>query len=296
MVGFSVQDVAFGGFADVRSHPRALLVWTPLAFAASIGLQLVSVGVAAPPLAAWSPSQDPAVTLALIQKLLPAELATGLLALVVSAIMQTTMIRLVLRPQDSRFGYVRLGADEARQFGLALLSVLVIGGVYFAVVFACSLLFVLLAAVTGAPVVFAIVLALAATLAAVALVAVRLSLAPALTFERRRVDLFGSWALTRGRFWPLLGVYVMVLALCAVVYVVAAILIFGLGGLVLGPDMAALGRPPETLAALFSPLRLILGLFGSFLSALVWPVLFTPSARLYASMAPAADGGRRVWA
>jgi hypothetical protein len=296
MVGFSLQDVAFGGFADVRANARALLVWTPVALVASLGQQVASIGVVSPRLDQWSPTADPAVSIALFARLLPAALATGALALVVGALVQTAMIRLVLRPAEHRFGYVRLGADELRQLGLALLGVAVMTGVYFAVALAASLVFGVLAAVTGAPVGLALGLDIVATLAAVALVAVRLSLAPALTFARGRIDLFGSWTLTRGRFWSLLGVYVMVLALCAVVYVFAAALIFGLGRLVLGPDIVALSRAPASVAELLDPLRLILVVFGSFLTALIWPVLFTPSVRLYAALAPRAPAQPGVWA
>lgn len=39
--------------------------------------------------------------------------------------------------------------------------------------------------------------------------AVRLSLASPLTFDTRRVRVFGSFALTRGRFWSLLGAYLL---------------------------------------------------------------------------------------
>jgi hypothetical protein len=292
MVGFSVQDVAFGGFADVRAHPRALWVWTPLAFVASVGLQVATLGMPASRLGQFSVEQDPARAAALVQQVLPGELAMVAVALAVTAVVQTTMIRLVLRPAEARFGYVRIGPDELRQLALSLLSFCLIA----AVAAVLSLVFGIIAGLTGAPIWVVMALDLAATACVVILISVRLSLAPALTFDRGRVDLFGSWGLTRDRFWLLLGTYVMVLALSAVIYVVAAVLIVGLGGLVLGPDIVALSQSPTTLAAMFSPMRLILAVFGSFLSALVWPVVFTPSARLYASLAPAADIGPSVWA
>jgi hypothetical protein len=296
MVGFSVQDVAFGGFADVRAHPRALWIWTPLAFAASIVLQIVSFGFAAPGLESQVLDQDPGQAIAMVQKLLPTELAVAAVSMVITAIAQTAMIRMVIRPSEDRLGYVRLGRDELRQFALALFAFAVITGVYLVAALAFLLVVGGLAAMAGAPTLLAIVLALTATLCVVVFVSVRLSLAPALTFDRGRIDLFGSWALTRSRFWPMLGLYLLVGALCAVVYVFAGVLIYGLGGLVMGSEIVSLTRTPASVAGLFSPLRLIMAAFWSFLSALVWPVLFTPSARLYARLAPAADPGPRVWA
>jgi hypothetical protein len=296
MVGFSVQEMAFGGFAAVREHPRALYVWTPLAFAASIGVQIVSFGLPAPGLERPVLNQDPTQAMAMIQRLLPTELALAAVGLIVTAIVQTSMIRLVLRPSEERLGYVRLGSDELRQFGLALLGAAVITGVYFLAAFAFILVGAVLVGMAGAPSWLAIAFGAAATLSVVILVSVRLSLAPALTFDRGRIDLFGSWTLTRGRFWQMLGLYFLVGALCAVVYVFAAVLIFGLGRLVMGSEIDTLMKAPTSAAGLFSPLRLIMAAFWSFLSALVWPVLFTPSARLYVALAPDAHPGPRVWA
>ena len=126
-------------------------------------------------------------------------------------------------------------------------------------------------------------------LAALIYVAVRLSLAPALTFESRRINLLGSWALTRGRFWPLLGAYVLTVALVAMVWILSQLVVLALGVVLSGGDMQAATLQPDmsSLRAYFTPYRMIQTVLSAGVSALVWPVLFTPPVAIYRSLAPA---------
>jgi hypothetical protein len=284
MAGFSIQDAALGGFAAARANPRALLVWTPFAFVVSLLAQVVFVQAGGQEID-WSIlSQDPAKVTAFAERVAPAELAFLAVALLSNAFVQAAMMRLVFAPGETRFGYFRLGADELRQLGLEALAMVVLMGGYSACALAVSLVSVLAggpASAAGLTVLFA---GAAATLAGLVVAMVRLSLAAALTFETRRVNLFGSWRLTRGHFWPILGTYVLVIFGVVAIWIFANVLFFGLARLALGGDMAALMESPKNVAGYFDPLRLIVTLFSAFVTALIWPVMITPSARIYRSL------------
>jgi hypothetical protein len=297
MGGFSIQDVALSGFAAVRSHPRALLVWTPLAFAASIILQLVTLRFIGGDVDLSSLMADPAALQAFAAKTLPGDLAVGAIALVFNAIAQVAMIRLVLHPQDDRFGYVRLGADELRQLALSVLAFIVIEAALVITGLGVAMVGGLVSMAVGALRGPLILLDLAISLTVVVFLAVRLCLAPAITFERKRIDLFGSWPMSRDHFWRILSAYILVVTLIAAVYVFAIALMFGLGGLALGAQMMAeITRPAASVADVFEPLRLIMTLFSAFLTALLWPVLLTPCPAIFASLSPPAPHGAGAWA
>jgi hypothetical protein len=294
MADFSIQDVAFTGFGVVRQHPKALLAWWLYALAFALVLGMVFVGLAGADfmkfmaVSAQRPS-DPGQLLALMGRLAPAYFGILVLALVSNAILAAAMIRAVLQPRDDRFGYLRLGEDELRQLGLVLLTFLVFMGIYFGVAIVVGVVGGVIMAVTkAAPAVllFALFLSVVAVMTAVA---VRLSLAPALTFDTRRINLFGSWSLTRGRFWRLFGAYVLVIALALVVYLLSLLLIFAVGAILNGGDPSALWRSPDTLSlkSFFSPPRLAQTVLNAGVSALIWPLVFTPPAAIYRALSPA---------
>ena len=298
MAEFSIQDVAFTGFGVVRQYPRALLAWWLFALAFSLLLGAVFVGLAGPDFAklmaiSGQPTADPAQFLAVMGRLAPAYVAFLVLALAANAVLSAAMIRAVLRPQEDRFGYLRLGEDELRQLGLLLLTFLVFMGVYFGVAIVVGIVVGLLVAVTHVapkPLLLVLFLAMAAVML---FLAVRLSLAPALTFDTRRINLVGSWGLTRGRFWRLFGTYLLTFSLVAVVYLLSVLLIFAVGAILNGGDLgAAWGMPGMgSLKDYFAPARLAQTVLNAGVSALIWPLIFTPPAAIYRALAPSATGG-----
>ncbi len=294
MAEFSIQDVAFTGFGVVRQHPKGLFAWWLFALAFSLLLGAVFVGLAGPDLGklmaiSGQPTADPTQLMALMSRLAPAYVVFVVLVLTSNAILSAAMIRAVLRPQDDRYGYLRLGTDELRQLGLLLLTSLVFTGVYFGVAIVVGLLLAVTRAATNM-----LLIVLFLSLAAVMLfLAVRLSLAAALTFDTRRINLFGSWGLTRGRFWRLFGTYLLVFALAAVVYLLSLLLIFAVGAILNGGDPTASWGMSATgsLKDYFAPARLAQTVLSAGVSALIWPLIFTPAAAIYRTLSPSAAAG-----
>jgi len=241
--------------------------------------------------------------MAILQQLGPFYLLILVFSLVFYPIVFSTMNRAVLRPEEEGFGYIRFGADELRQIGLFLLIFVLGIGVYIAFIIAMVVVFAAVGAVVGLR---ATASGTAASMgvgiiAAVLLIAgwiylwVRLSLASPLTFASRRVDLFGSWRLTRGRFWPMFGAYLVATILAIVVSLltfiissaISAVVGGGVGGLasVMHPDMSSL-------SAYLTPARIVQVLVNGVSTALVWPVLLTPAAAIYKSLPEATDVSR----
>jgi hypothetical protein len=306
MASFSASDAALTGFRIVRERPRTLMVWIAVQFVVQTGLVLGMVQVAGPAMTQLSAAgvgstRDPAQTAAIVGQLGPFYLLIALFSLIFYPILYSTMNRAVLRPGEEGFGYIRFGADELRQMGLFLLVIGV--GIVAYIVLLIGLVLIIVAITTfatasqGAPTgaIMTALLSLFPILALLALwifIGVRLSLASALTFATRKINLFGSWRLTRGLFWPMLGTYVvatilaMIVALLAlaITAAVTAAVGGGIGGLqgMFRPDM-------NSIATYMTPARVVSLAIGAVSYALVWPILLTPAAAIYRSLPEAVE-------
>lgn len=291
MSEFSSTDAALEGLRVTREHPVAVLWW----WGANVAAALVEFAIGTLPLfrhmagllpdlqsASQAVQQTPtdqavmAHYFALIGQMLPPMLAFGAINLTIRIVLMTGVLRAVLRPSDSRIGYLRLSMEEVRQLGLALLIAVVFLGYAFAVTLASALMAAIVGGLMGGAGQPFLLGALMFVLVAVAFLypAVRLSLAPAMTFADGRISLFRSWPLTRGRFWQLLGTYV-----------VAGTFALMIVGFVLVASNIVRMRPsvvtPQSFADLLSPLAIGFFLFNGLFGALFGAVTTAPGASAF---------------
>jgi hypothetical protein len=292
MATFSASDAAFSGFTLARSKPRVFLIWSLVLVAMSVvtsAVTILTAGRAIMDMQAAGQSDDPQVALQALATLAPFYLVALIFTLLYYGVATAAVNRMVLRPEDDRNAFIRLGGDEMRMVLVMIAQWLIGAGVSFAAVLLTAVLAGVASAAGGAVAgVIVGILIGAAGVALILLVSVRLSLALPQSFATGRVNIFGSWALTRGRFWPILGAYLLAIILLIVTYLLAfavmAVVALGLGGGLAGvmglfePDMS-------TLATFFSPAMIIYTVLGGFLSALALMVMYAPAATIYRDVA-----------
>lgn len=290
MANLPVGECTLAGPHFIARNPIVVAAWTLMHFVVNFGLVLLFTALAGPQLQAVqqmtdTSRKDPQVALQAMAGILPAYSVLVLASLIFYAVVYGSMNRAVLRPQDSAFAYLRLGADELRQG----LLVLVYGVLFFVAYLAAAIvagLFIGILSVAHAPLLsgLAAVVAVVGILALFIFLGVRLSLSSALTFDTGRLNVFGGWTLSRGRFWDMLSVYL----LCAVQVVLLAII----GGviswvllsvLVPGGDVVTFFTKPNltSVGALLSPARLAYTVLSSIMYAVILPICLMSGPAMY---------------
>lgn len=294
MSSFSAVDAAFSGFRIARERPMLVVVWAIMMGLVSLGMALVTVLTLGPTLVeiqalGQAAEADAQASLRLLGQMAPIFAITLPLSLLYYAIFQAASYRAVLRPGAGAMAYLRLGGDEVRQILVLIIQWAAAFGVYVVGVFAVVTL-VALASVAdqGALAAAAGILGGLGLIGALVFLFVRFSLAGPQTFAQGRVNIFGSWRLTRGRFWPILGAHLLAAIMGIIVWILvmaiatAAVALFG-GGL------SAVGQiwSPDTssLEAYFTPARLIFVLFSGPLAALTTLIFYAPAPTIYAAVA-----------
>ncbi|HVN00728.1 MAG TPA: hypothetical protein VMT68_11000 [Caulobacteraceae bacterium] len=306
MAEFSVSDAAFTGFRIVWERPWAVAIWGVLQIVVQLALNVFvaySAGPAFTKLAqlSFTSGQDPTEVLGLFRQLAPTYAVLLMTVLVLNSVLYAAMNRAVLRPNEARFGYLRLAADELRQLGLFVLYAMLGFAIYLGILVVGTVLVVVAGLATGgaagATVGLTLAILVPLILCIFVFVGVRFSLASPLTFATQRVDLFGSWGLTKGRFWPLFWTYLIAFCLSIVVsllvFAIAAIaaMLIGGGGL----SAAVSPSDMSSVAAVVAPPRLAYLAITSIGQALIWPVTISPPAAIYRALAQAPGAMSRVF-
>lgn len=302
-MSFSPADAAFEGFRVARRKPMAMIWWTLLfailglaslwamsqaaggfeEFAAQAeALEQATAGGAQP-----TPEQVGAVMSAWgaamgnVFWLVP-------LNLVIGVVISAAIARAVVRPSESAFGYLRLGGDEGRVFLVTLVLSIVLSliamGVMIAVIAGAGILGGInegLGALVG-------VIGGLAALAFIIWLAVRWSLAVPITVAEKRIALFDSFRMTRGKFWPLLGMAALTIVMCLVVALLSGAILMPLSIAGSGEMLqAASGDDP---AAMFkamgqmNPWMIASTVVGAFFNALIYGVAYAPFAAAYVGL------------
>ena len=254
---FSVTEASLAGFKLIGRRPLSFLVWAiawiVLGYGGLAALFYLSGSQLADSLRAFPQANgDPqAMAFAALHfelGLLRVVWPWGLWAWLLSIVLQAGVFRAIIEPKNRGFAYLRIGGDEVR---LALLHV-----IFF-------VLWILFCAAVGVACAFGIAgaqmlaqpwqgLAIAAgiilAICLVIVVLVRLLLAAPMTFAKKRLQIFDSWGVTRGHFWGLVGVVLLMF-----IFVAAIGIAFGLirNAVMIGPmqdvmrDMMANPRDPS---------------------------------------------------
>lgn len=289
-MAFSASDAAFEGFQIIRREPVSVLAWGVF--------QLILVAVALPfmlpAMSAFtaanlqSGAQPPT---RMLQAMGAIYLIVIPLALLTYSVAICAVYRCVLRPGERGFARLALGGDELRMALLMILLGLLYAAVSLGVVVVGALLAAGLAIIggkgQGAVIagVMMTILILAFMLAAV-WGWVRLSLALPMTFAQRRLRLWSSWRLTRGRFWPLFGCYLLAFVLMMMISLLAFIIygvigVVGAGGSLTGAAEILFRPDASSLKAYLTPARVVYTIVSAFVGAASWAVGFAPSAVAY---------------
>lgn len=298
MSRFSASEAAFAGFRLIRRAPRAVAVWSVCTLVYSLASMVLLITIAGPAFAQMigvqSPGAvaDPAQTMTAAGRMTLGYLAMLPMGLIYYGVLGAAVYRAMAATTDSISGFLRFGADEMRLMATNLLLGLTMFGIMMGLGVLAAVLGFAAAMVAGAgggalgglgaalAVIFVLLFYL---LIFVGLLAayVRLSFAGPMTMEKKRVILTSSWAATRGRFWPLLGTYL----LAGVVGILVSMIGAALGGAVaagLGGGLVNIFSPNmASLEAYFTPGVVAYTAITSMVSGLTMAIYLAPAQAAY---------------
>lgn len=285
MNGFSAGDAGLIGFRLARENRTALIAWSIVGVVFLL-LQSLAVahfvGPAIAELAGRNPLQPmtPAELTQLSEKFSgfgPAMMVLFPIIVIVSGLLNASVNRIVLSPADSTGSPLRLGPVELRQMLVALLQALISGGVLMGAVMLATLAATVVALVSGALGGLVVFLGLVAAIGAYVYVTVRLSLLGPLAFETGRIALREAWLLSAGRFWPMLGAYVIAFVMGSIVSMLGGAIFMGIAGIAFG----AATPNPTSVAAVFTPVHLVYLVFTGVIWALMQMIMLGAAPSIY---------------
>lgn len=279
---FSATDCAFEGFRLTRRAPVAVLLWAA-AYAVFFGLLFLLAGSHfATVLSLVTQMQGQAEPS--MEEMQPLMQAYGAiiawaapLGLLFGAVISTAIARSVIRPEDRKFGYLRVGKAELRVLGASLIVALIM----FAATFVGFMVVGLVAAAAAAvPALWlAVVLLSLALIALMVWLSVRLSLVVPATFAQGRIVLKSAFAMTGKKvFWPLLGM--------AIIAWVMAVLVGLLGSTVAAPLNLLVGDADRLIAMEGASVPRLLGALGPMLAVMLVVNAVMSAAQIVIMYAP----------
>ncbi|MDB5451995.1 MAG: hypothetical protein JWO33_573 [Caulobacteraceae bacterium] len=285
MSEFSATDAAFEGFRVARERPWAIAAWAGVALAMGVAQDVLRGALVDPKIfeelmrLAQAGQPDPARLTQLYGQLIPFMAAIIPISLLYYGIMFAAAFRVVLEPKSSVNG-LRLGIQELRQVLLLIIIGLLMFFVYLGVLFIGAALTGVVAMMSRPLAAVAAVVSLLASIGVLIFVPIRLSLAGPHTFADHRLRPFASWSMTRGRFWPMAGAYLLATIFALIVTILCMLILAGVFAAT-GQTLTAMLQPTTTIAAFFTPMHIIYRVGSAVLNALTWAILVCPAAVIF---------------
>lgn len=297
-MSFSATDAAFEGFRLVRRNPMALVAWTLLYLVVSLAnvAAMSSMGPAVADLAQLMEGYESAPP-ETFDAMVPIFEAYGRLiggmawlmpiSILVSVILTAAVARGVLEPKsNAMFGYIRLGMDEVRVFVVTLVIMILTAVISMAAFLAAGVIGgFAVAAIEG----WGWLIGILAFLAAFCLViwlAVRWSLAVPITVAEKKFAFFDSFRVTKGKFWPLLGMAILAGVMVLLVMLLSMIVTAPLN-VMSGLSMMGEVEDPAAMFAAYSfsnPWVIATAVVNSIIYALVVGVIYAPFSAAYRAL------------
>jgi hypothetical protein len=267
MTTFSPVQAALEGVRMTRRKPLVVLAWAACYFVMLIALGMVVLfafgGTVRADLALLARTNDLREWIDIVARRKGTLLPLIALAVALQSVITVAIMRSVVRPGEGRLAYLRVGAEEGRQFVVALVGwvvALIVTALPSAVLVLIGAGLISLGAVETNR--WVEVLGAIAVAGLSIWAGVRLSLLSITTFAEGKLDLRRTWTLTDHHFWHLLWMYALAFVITFVVGVaqtVVAGLILGLSGGVTNIVMLALtGLANLLLAPFFFTIQMVI--------------------------------------
>ena len=182
------------------------------------------------------------------------------------------------------FGHIRLGMDEVRVFVVTLVLSILMGLIAFAVVIVAAIIGgIAVAAIDGWGWIISLVLLLG-SVAFVIWLAVRWSLAIPITVAEKKMAFFDSFGVTKGRFWPMLGMMLLALVMAMLVGLLSMLVSMPIS-LMSGAEM--ISRASSDPSVMMAAYRIdnawmwASTVVNAIISALLFGILYAPFAAAY---------------
>lgn len=293
-------DFAFEGFRILKRKPLLIPIWG-LVFLLGLVVGLGGLfGLGYPAfqrLTQMGSTPDPTAMMTIMPMLIGPYLILFIAMILSQSVVQCAIFRAALEEPQTTFGYLKLGGDEGRNILVNLVFAIVFMGIYLGVFLACGavtwVLVTLLTLINKNLAGLGVFVGVLAGICSMFWIMVRLSLHSVQSFEKKRFDLFGSWSLTAGKTWTLLGGYLIAAILAIVIEIVGFIILAIVVGILafLGASAvknAGSGNPADVMkmVAAMAPAMIvyILGI-GLVILPLMLTVMLSPAAAAYKQLA-----------
>ncbi|KRA71893.1 hypothetical protein ASD89_13195 [Caulobacter sp. Root656] len=267
MTTFSPVQAALEGVRITQRKPLVVLAWAACYFTMLIVLGLVVAfafgGTVRTDLALLARTNDLRELIDIVARRKGTLLPLIAFAVALQSVISVAIMRAVVRPQERRLAYLRVGREEARQFVVALVGwivALVVTALPSAVLVLIGAGLISLGAVETNR--WVEVLGAIAVAGLSIWFGIRLSLLSIITFAEGKLSLRRTWALTDHHFWRLLGMYFLAVVLTILVSV-AQTLVSGLiltfsGGITNTIMLALSGLATMLLAPFFFTVQMVI--------------------------------------